>query len=594
MYTSSTFDTIAFLHKENEQLPILQADDSDLNSNNLDFLIAENLEPAVYYVAVASVGYATGTYTLHSEKSPDVGRSILGVKDDTNALLTLGTPKNGIIVAGDQDTYKLVLNNDADVVFYTETETKTKTDGLDTTGALFDDVGGRIEQSDDSELSLGASDFFIGQTLEAGTYYIAVLGYGGGTGPYKLHVEGVPVSSGRGSAIGVLSDDDTGDTFSFSGTSGKDVFVYSLGPTDTVGAMGGETNDDGRLSPAGGAFFLGDGLSSGTVTVTGFDGDTGPYRVVVETGDDQGDTTATAPAITASPTLGLIAGGSDQDWFKLDLLSATEVFLFTTGYTDTKATLYESDGNTEVSSDDDTGVSFNCLIKEPLAAGTYYLEIEGFDSSETVPYALFAETVFSLPLDAAASDSPVGLIGPHHAQDIFKLDLSGETSKKDIWIYTVRFVDSYGTLYDSDLNEIASNDESELFGRSTNFQLIESLDPGVYYIAVSSFNTNLGLYFLQAETVTESSRMDLGETKPGTIDSETDSDRVTVNLGGKSNVYPFRQGHHRPAARAGSLGRCERVQIGGGRVPDQGRFLGQRDGHGICGGLRYLHHSGLG
>jgi hypothetical protein len=53
-----------------------------------------------------------------------------------------------------------------------------------------------------------------------------------------------------------------------------------------------------------------------------------------------------------------------------------------------------------VASDDDTGAGLNFLIKEDLAPETYYLEVEGFDSSEIGPYALFAEPVFPLALGA--------------------------------------------------------------------------------------------------------------------------------------------------------------------------------------------------
>ena len=258
MYTSSTFDTIAFLHKENEQLPILQADDSDLNSNNLDFLIAENLEPAVYYVAVASVGYATGTYTLHSEKSPDVGRSITDVKDDPNAAISLDSTADGIIgPAGDQDTYKLDLSGksgDMDVVFYTTTNSTPIV--VDTFGALFDDVGGSIEQVGDSDFIDSPFDFFIPKTLEPGIYYIAVVA-AQGAGPYRLHMEevadatksialaGTPAS---GSSVGFLGTKPDTDRFTFTVSGTKEIFVYTIGSTDTKGKWGSNnSNDDGAM-----------------------------------------------------------------------------------------------------------------------------------------------------------------------------------------------------------------------------------------------------------------------------------------------------------------------------------------------------------
>ena len=232
-------------------------------------------------------------------------------------------------------------------------------------------MGGQIEQVDDSELSLGDSDFFIGQTLDPGTYYIAVRGYGSGVGPYKLHVQDLTDSgttditldstTGSGTAIGFLGDRRDSDTFSFTVQPRQDVFVYTLGPTDTVGNMGALENDDGMMSPGHRGFFLaGNSSGSHTLTVTGSNGDTGPYRVVVETAVDPGNSTTDAQELTVStprgltiesPLYGVIDSGTDTDWFKLDLSSlagTVELFLYTTGYTDTKATLLESDGTTAV------------------------------------------------------------------------------------------------------------------------------------------------------------------------------------------------------------------------------------------------------
>ena len=423
---TTTVDTLGIL-LDNDEGVVDFNDDSALTSGEGDFQISLPLTPGHYYLAVAGVGTEMGPYALHAETDYDVGSRIRDVKDDANALLTLNTPRNGIIgTGGDQDTYKLDLSSkttDTDVIFYTET------DGLDTIGALFDDVGGQIDEVDDSELSPGSTDFFIGETLEPGIYYIAVVAFGDSVGPYRLHVKEVSDAStaitidsttGAGSAVGVLREGEDSDTFTFSGISDKDVFVYSLGPVDTVGEMGSLKTDDGELSPVHRGFFLGDRVTTGTVTVKRLDkNEAGPYRVVVETADDQGEsTTGAADLALNTPVFGLIASGTDVDWFKLVLADATELLLFTTGYTDTKATLYESDGTTEVSSDDDTGVGFNFLIKQSLASGTYYLKVEGFDSTEAGPYALFAETVFSLALDPTTIQLEAGAgrerISPHH------------------------------------------------------------------------------------------------------------------------------------------------------------------------------------
>ena len=423
VYTTGGTDTYGLL-LDAAGIPVAYNNDSILSTADGDFTIARILNPAVYYVLVGNAAGSTGAYTLKADASADVGARIREVKDDT--ALILGTPVQGIIGPGlDQDTYKLVLNSKTDVIFYTET------DGLDTVGALFDGVGGSIEQVDDSDLSEGETDFFIGQTLQPDTYYISVVGFGYSVGPYRLHVvaandatDATPVtldsSTGGGSALGFINNKEDEDEFTFTPSGSTDVFVYTVGATDTEGSMGRVSNDDGGFSVGHKNFLLADNVSdSQTVTVSGFEGDTGPYRVFVETATDQGATTAAASTLVdftsssqavVSPSFGVIHSGTDVDWFKLDLSYlpySVQVLLYTTGNTDTKGTLLGSSGSalSPAVSDDDSGVGLNFLIGQELAPAVYYLKVEGFNSTETGPYALFAEFPLSILQLAEPSQS---------------------------------------------------------------------------------------------------------------------------------------------------------------------------------------------
>ena len=82
----------------------------------------------------------------------------------------------------DLDLFKIELPTQADVVMYTS-------GNPDTIGRLLDYRGVQIASNDDSSMSEGKYDFFIGETLEPGVYYVAVLAYD--EGPYRLHVETV-------------------------------------------------------------------------------------------------------------------------------------------------------------------------------------------------------------------------------------------------------------------------------------------------------------------------------------------------------------------------------------------------------------------
>ena len=223
-------------------------------------------------------------------------------------------------------------------------------------------------------------------------------------------------------------------------------------------------------------FFLGDNTSgSQTVTITGFDGDTGPYMVVMETADDlTGDiSSGTKGTLSLDSTMfGVIHNGSDVDIFEMVLDNETEVFLYTTGNTDTKGTLLDGTGNalTPSASDDDSGEGLNFRIDRLLSAGTYLVKVEGFDADETGPYALFAKPVQVLPYleDTRAS----GDISEWPDQHYYRFDVPGDgIDKRDTWIFATGIVDSYGTLYDGDLNVIGFNDDSGLIGRELSFNL---------------------------------------------------------------------------------------------------------------------------
>ncbi len=536
---------------------IAENDDSVFAQSDSHFYLAANLAAGTYYVEVSAVGTGTGQYTLHTRTGTDQGERVSEAESAT--ALTLGTPVEGVIGSEDDwDTYKIVLSSDTDVIFYTET------DALDSTGALLDDLGGEIEEVDDSELSEGILDFFIGRALEADTYYITVGGSGDSVGTYMLHVESVADTSttitldseGRGTAIGILGDEDDEDVFTFAVSGTKDIFVYTVGRTDTIGEVEESgiviENDDAFLSPVNRDFLLGYNSSGNqSVTVTGWSGSTGPYRIFVETRDDPAGSTSTTATPGEPYVFGVIDSDGEEDWFKLDFSSATtdsDVILLTQGPTDTVGTLYASDGTTEISTDDDSGRNLNFLLKGTFAAGeTYYLKIEGFynprtESDEIGPYALFAESVIALSLGGAVTAS----IDPHHDVDIYEIDLTGQSSLTEVWIYATGSLDTFATLYDSDGNFLVWDDDGGLLGQRLAFSMQVGLDPGVYYLLVNSYDTRVGGYGVRFERATDppnstsgAPTLSLGQVKTGHIDDADDADYFQLDLGDKTNVILY-------------------------------------------------------
>jgi hypothetical protein len=102
--------------------------------------------------------------------------------------------------------------------------------------------------------------------------------------------------------------------------------------------------------------------------------------------DDHGDSFLCATPLTVggSSANGEIVYSSttaDGDMFSFDLSSSGTVTIESTGSTDVIATLYDSDGDI-LATDDNGGSSPNFEIVESLAAGRYYVRVEGVSTAD--------------------------------------------------------------------------------------------------------------------------------------------------------------------------------------------------------------------
>ena len=362
LYSTGSTDTVGLVYHSSDITTasptwLLAGNDSALATGG-NFYIGANLEPGTYYVAVIGAtdemgNGATGPYRLESKAETDqVSEVPEKTGDPKPPAITPNSTSDGITSpGGDADLFELVLSAETDIVVYTTGE-------VDTIGTLLDADGDEIDGNDDTEYSEGDFNFFFPRTVEPGVYYIEVTGYvgraGESTGPYELHVDGVADQSDfRGgaesltpgsSAMGFISGKEDEDYFFLNVARVGRVRVYTVGPTDTVGKLENssgitvESNDDGRLSPGHDAFLIERSLSAGNyyISVTGWEDETGPYRLVVETATDPGDSAAEAVDLEVGvPVIGKIGDG-DVDLFKLVLDEPTEMVFYTSGDTDTK------------------------------------------------------------------------------------------------------------------------------------------------------------------------------------------------------------------------------------------------------------------
>ncbi|MCY4603895.1 MAG: PPC domain-containing protein, partial [Gemmatimonadetes bacterium] len=86
---------------------------------------------------------------------------------------------------------------------------------------------------------------------------------------------------------------------------------------------------------------------------------------------------------------GQIETGSDVDYFSVQVGASGTLTVYTTGSLDTQGTLENSSGS-RLASDDDEGSNTNFRIEHSVSAGTYYIKVEGYNSSSTGSYTIHA------------------------------------------------------------------------------------------------------------------------------------------------------------------------------------------------------------
>ena len=521
-------------------------DDSPLSANTSHFYIGASLTPGTYYVLVAGHEAVTGPYSLHTRTGTDQGKT----RADA-APLAADTQVEGIIgPAEDVDLFKIELPTQADVVMYTS-------GNPDTIGRLLDYRGVQLTANDDSPMSEGKYDFFIGESLDPGVYYVEVLAYD--MGAYRLHMETVADQSNNlqtsasldldSSELGFINHRLDQDYFRLTLSDTADIWIYAVGPTDTVGELLDSSNnrvaynDDSELSSGRRSFFMAKNLLAGTyhLKVSGFPGGAGPYRVYAASAPETGGTVETVGTLEpGTPLIGLIDPSTNTDLYEMEITGSAEFVVYTTGDLDTTGELLASDGAilTSLTTDDDSGTELNFSIRRHLGPGTYYVRVGSYES-ETGPYALFAEPVGQLSLGG----SVIGRIAEGYDEEYFKLALD---SPADVWIYGFGSLDTVGTLYDSNFNVIASNDDSLLRGGYRAFHIRESLAAGTYYINVRSFGTGVGRFGVGAETIPDhgssseaATAVPLNSLVPGRIKFAGDADYFRLDFTEKTNLFLY-------------------------------------------------------
>ncbi|MDP3613096.1 MAG: hypothetical protein Q8R98_14665, partial [Rubrivivax sp.] len=332
------------------------------------------------------------------------------------------------------------------------------------------------------------------------------LGVASDIGPEHIGVSVRPVFSGSITS-GTLSTSEDKDFFEVRIDSVANYALFSSGGTDTTGSLYDSnysliTTD--FSSGEGNNFSIVRSLVPGTYYVGVTGGSAGAYSLHVEgpgagtTTDDHGFTawSATNTGVGATTT-GTLSTADDQDYFKFSIDSVGTYFAYTTGSTDTTASLYDSNYGV-IETDFSDGEGSNFAIARVLAPGTYYIGVSGGGAGS---YQLHldgpgAGTVTDdhgftpwAATDVSTASLTSGILDSADDVDFFKLSAASGGSYV---LASTGSTDTTGTLYDANYSPITSDFSS---GGGGNFSISRELTSGTYYLGVTGGGA--GAYQLQ-------------------------------------------------------------------------------------------------
>ncbi|MGB0644434.1 MAG: choice-of-anchor D domain-containing protein, partial [Akkermansiaceae bacterium] len=446
-----------------------------------------------------SSGLKSATVTINSndEDTPSFAFSIQGTgisnSDDhgngTADATTVGlssTTAGLVDTVGDDDYFKIVVSSGG-------TLTITTLGITDTFGTLFDSSGGVVQEDDDTG---EGSNFLVQSNLTAGTYFVRARGYNGeATGSYSLKVdfEANVIADDHGDNSESATTLTVGTVTTGILEQGSDVDVFKI-ELSIMGSFtvqsAGTTDADARLLDANSAelakdsdsgnnlnFSISRDLAAGIyyLEVRGAgQATTGSYRLdssftEAALNDDHGNTQETATvALSTSTTAGKLEVAGDVDYFAIKTASAGILTAYTVGTTDTYGTVEDLE-------DDDEGPGTNFLLSGPVPdAGTYYLEVSGFETT-TGDYALVLHFTPETNLDDhfnGPSDANVTVVQPTSMTsgsleaasdaDYFAVEVP---SSGVLQITTTGSTDTFGFLRRAESQDASSNDDD---GEGTN------------------------------------------------------------------------------------------------------------------------------
>ena len=247
------------------------------------------------------------------------------------------------------------------------------------------------------------------------------------------------------------------------------VLLYSVDSSIVLPNNGdisrGDVNGDGRVDVADGGLLL-------RYLSNPFD----PALPPDIGQDSDGTLDGATPVDLGSSTDGSLSEG-DEDLFVIEMSDSGTLTVYTTGSTDTYGFIFDSSGNV-LAENDDGGEGWNFRVSASVSAGTYYIQVGGF---ETGDYTLHVVGPLDLVVSASVSDSTLAFEQPFTLRATVRNQGGGEPEPTVLFYYSS--TDATITSDDTQISaDVVNLETSELVTKSLS--LTAPAEAGTYYYGV--------------------------------------------------------------------------------------------------------------
>jgi hypothetical protein len=261
---------------------------------------------------------------------------------------------------------------------------------LDTYIEVYDSSNNLIYDNDDWEDDSYNARVII-FVVSGSTYRFLVRGYDSSeNGPYQIMATlERPTELRVGSQVRGNIREGGENWYIITATATGIMIVETTGSTDTILTVMDVANnyiaqdDDGGSEVNARVEFFVESGSTYVIVLEGYD--SGAYQIQASFETIPADTERNTERSSASvlkpgeAAAAVFRTRNESRWYSLEISRAnTNVVIQTRGSMDTVMNLYDAGGRL-VSDDDDSGEDYNASISTRLNAGTYYIEIKGYD-----------------------------------------------------------------------------------------------------------------------------------------------------------------------------------------------------------------------